>query len=205
MLNKYARELFTAIFTPVAKALLRLGISADAVTIGGTVAIALGALVLYPLGQLFWGTVFITLFIFSDIVDGIMARLQGKSSQWGNFLDSTMDRIQDGVIFAGVAIWFFTGGDNYAIAYSAMACLVLGQIVSYARAKAESLGYDANVGIAERAERILVVLLLTGLTGLGLPAVVLLIGLIVLGLASLVTIYQRIRVVYQQSRTEKTQ
>lgn len=199
MLNKYARELFTRIFTPVAKALLRLGVSADAVTIGGTVAIAAGALVLYPMGQLFWGTVFITLFIFSDIVDGIMARLQGQSSQWGNFLDSTMDRIQDGVIFAGVTIWFFTGGNNAVIAYAALASLVFGQVVSYARAKAESLGLNANVGIAERAERILVVLLLTGLTGLGLPPAFLAIGLILLAVASLFTIYQRVRAVYTQT------
>lgn len=199
MLNKYARELFTRIFTPVARALLRLGVSADAVTIGGTVAISAGALVLYPLGQLFWGTLFITLFIFSDIVDGIMARLQGQSSQWGNFLDSTMDRIQDGVIFAGVAIWFFTGGNNPVIGYAALASLVCGQVVSYARAKAESLGLNANVGIAERAERILVVLLLTGLTGLGLHPAFLTVGLILLALASLFTIYQRVRAVYQQT------
>lgn len=199
MLNKYARSFFTSLFTPLAALLLRLKVSPDAVTVVGTVGVAGGALIFYPLGELFWGTVFITLFVFSDVVDGIMARIQGRSGSWGSFLDSTLDRIADGALFAGVAIWFFLGGGNSAIAVSALACLVLGMIVSYARAKAESLGFTANVGIAERAERLVSVLVVTGLTGLGLPEVVLLAVLVLLALASIITIAQRIMTVRVQS------
>ncbi|GAB3540372.1 CDP-alcohol phosphatidyltransferase family protein [Arthrobacter tecti] len=199
MLNKYTRTFFTALFTPLAALLLKWKVTPDAVTVVGTLGVAGGALVFYPLGQLFWGTVFITLFVFSDIVDGIMARTQGRSGSWGSFLDSTLDRIADGALFAGVAIWFFLGGGNSAIALAALACLVLGMIVSYARAKAESLGYTANVGIAERAERLVSVLVVTGLTGLGLPEVVLLAVLILLALASVITIIQRIRAVRLQA------
>lgn len=199
MLNRYTRGFFTRLFTPLARLLLTWGVTPDAVTIAGTVGVAGSALVFYPLGQLFWGTVFITLFVFSDVVDGIMARIKGHSGLWGNFLDSTLDRVADGAIFAGVAIWFFTGGQNAAIAIAALACLVLGMLVSYARAKAESLGFTANVGLAERAERLVSVLVVTGLTGLGLPEGFLLAVLVILAGASLVTVYQRVRAVRLQS------
>ncbi|MBX7444592.1 MULTISPECIES: phosphatidylinositol phosphate synthase [unclassified Arthrobacter] len=199
MLNRHARGFFTALFTPLARWLLRMGVSPDAVTILGTAGVAAGALVFYPLGQLFWGTVFITAFIFSDVLDGIMARMQDVKSPWGNFLDSTLDRIADGALFAGLAIWFFTGGANTTIAVAALLCLVLGMVVSYARAKAESLGFSANVGIAERAERLVSVLVVTGLTGLGLPPAVLLVTLVLLAMASFVTVVQRMVSVRRQS------
>jgi CDP-diacylglycerol--glycerol-3-phosphate 3-phosphatidyltransferase len=200
MLNKYARGFFTALFTPLARLLLKWGVSPDAVTIVGTLGVAAGALVFYPLGELFWGTLFITLFVFSDVLDGIMARTQGRSSAWGSFLDSTLDRVADGAVFSGILLWYFTGGDNPAIAVAALACLVLGMLVSYARAKAESLGYDANVGIAERAERLVSVLVVTGLTGLGLPEVFLLGVLVLLAVGSVVTVTQRVLAVKRQAR-----
>ncbi|MBG6181187.1 CDP-diacylglycerol--glycerol-3-phosphate 3-phosphatidyltransferase [Arthrobacter sp. CAN_A1] len=199
VLNKYARSFFTRLFSPIAKLLLRGGVSPDAVTIVGTLGVAVGALVFYPMGELFWGTVFITFFVFSDLIDGIMARIKGASGTWGNFLDSTLDRVADGALFAGVAIWFFGGGDNTPIAIAALACLVLGMLVSYARAKAESLGFTANVGIAERAERLVSVLVVTGLTGLGLPQVFLLTVLVLLALASTATVVQRVVAVHKQA------
>ncbi|MDN3936707.1 CDP-alcohol phosphatidyltransferase family protein [Arthrobacter sp. YD4] len=202
MLNKHARGFFTALFTPLARWLLRMGVSPDAVTIVGTAGVVVGALVFYPLGQLWWGTIFITAFIFSDVIDGIMARLQERGGRWGNFLDSTLDRVADGALFAGVAVWFFTGGANPAIAVAALLCLVLGMVVSYARAKAEALGFHANVGIAERAERLVSVLVVTGFTGIGLPPVVLLVTLCLLALASFVTIIQRVGAVRRQSLEE---
>ena len=202
MLNKHARGFFTALFSPLARWLLRIGVSPDAVTIVGTVGVVVGALVFYPLGQLWWGTLFITAFIFSDVIDGIMARMQGRGGRWGNFLDSTLDRVADGALFAGVAIWYFTGGADTPIAIAAVVCLVLGMVVSYARAKAEALGYHANVGIAERAERLVSVLVVTGLTGVGLPTVILFATLCLLGLASFVTVVQRIAAVHRQSLDE---
>jgi CDP-diacylglycerol--glycerol-3-phosphate 3-phosphatidyltransferase len=202
MLNRHARGFFTALFTPLARWLLRIGVSPDAVTVIGTAGVVVGALVFYPLGQLWWGTLFITAFIFSDVLDGIMARMQDVKSRWGNFLDSTLDRIADGALFAGLATWFFTGGANIPIAVAAMLCLVLGMVVSYARAKAESLGFTANVGIAERAERLVSVLVVAGFTGLGLPPVVLLATLVLLALASLITVVQRVLSVRRQAQAE---
>lgn len=202
MLNRHARGFFTALFSPLARWLLKIGVSPDAVTIVGTLGVVVGALVFYPLGQLWWGTLFITAFIFSDVIDGIMARMQDRGGRWGNFLDSTLDRVADGALFAGVAVWFFTGGADTPIAIAAVVCLVLGMVVSYARAKAEALGFHANVGIAERAERLVSVLVVTGFTGLGLPTVVLFGTLCLLALASLVTVVQRIAAVHRQSLEE---
>ena len=202
MLNRHARGFFTALFTPLARWLLKIGISPDAVTVVGTLGVVAGALVFYPLGQLWWGTLFITAFIFSDVLDGIMARMRDTGGRWGNFLDSTLDRVADGALFAGLAIWFFAGGNDVVIAVGAMVCLVLGMVVSYARAKAESLGFTANVGIAERAERLVSVLVVTGFTGLGLPHIVLQVTLAVLATASLVTIIQRVATVRRQSLAE---
>ncbi|WP_104087468.1 phosphatidylinositol phosphate synthase [Arthrobacter sp. GMC3] len=199
MLNKYARALFAAIFTPVAALLVRLKVSPDAVTIIGTLGVAAGALIGYPLGELFWGTVVITIFVFSDIIDGLMARLLGRSGKWGAFLDSTLDRVGDGAVFAGIVIWFYTGGNNHFIAAMALTCLVLGSIVSYAKARAEGLGMTANVGIAERSDRLVVVLVATGLVGLGIPQAVLAVVLVLLAIASLVTIFQRVGTVRRQA------
>jgi CDP-diacylglycerol--glycerol-3-phosphate 3-phosphatidyltransferase len=199
MLNKYARALFAAIFTPMAALLVRLKVSPDAVTIVGTLGVAAGALIGYPLGELFWGTVVITVFVFSDILDGLMARMIGRKGNWGAFLDSTLDRVGDGSVFAGIVVWFYTGGDNHFIAALALTCLVLGSIVSYAKARAEGLGMTANVGIAERSDRLVVVLVATGLVGLGVPEVVLAVVLVLLAIASVVTVFQRIGTVRRQA------
>lgn len=199
MLNKYARALFAAIFTPVAALLVKLKVSPDAVTLVGTLGVAAGALIGYPLGELFWGTVVITFFVFSDIIDGLMARMMQRSGKWGAFLDSTLDRVGDGAVFAGIVVWFYTGGNNHFIAVMALLCLVLGSVVSYAKARAEGLGMTANVGIAERSDRLVVVLVATGLVGLGLPEVVLAVVLVLLAIASLITVFQRVGTVYRQA------
>lgn len=199
MLTRYARAFVARLMTPVAAALLRMGVSPDVVTVVGTLGVALGALVFYPAGLLFWGTVVITAFVFSDSLDGTMARLRGGSSTWGAFLDSTLDRVGDAAVFGGLVVWFFGGGDHVPTAVLALACLVLGQLVSYARARAEGLGMTASVGIAERAERLVAVLVATGLVGLGVPRVLLTVVLALLAVASAVTVVQRMLVVRRQA------
>jgi CDP-diacylglycerol---glycerol-3-phosphate 3-phosphatidyltransferase len=199
MLNKYARALFTKIFTPVARLFLRLGISPDVVTIVGTIGVCVGALAFYPRHEFFWGTVVIGAFVFSDTVDGVMARLSGRSGSWGAYLDSTLDRVGDAAIFGGLVLWYAGGGNNFVMAVLALACLIFGSVVSYAKARAEGLGMTANVGIAERADRLVAVLVTTGLVGLGLPQVVLGVVLALLAVASLVTVVQRMLTVRRQA------
>jgi len=186
----------------VARTLLRAGVSPDTVTVVGTLGVSLGALVLFPLGHLFWGTLFITAFVFSDLVDGIMAREAGSTGRWGAFLDSTLDRVQDAAVFLGLCLWGFGVGAAPAVGALSGACLALGMLVSYVRAKAEALGWSAHVGIAERAERLVATLVVAGLTGLGLPPVVLAVTLGLLAAASLVTVGQRMVAVRRQARDD---
>jgi CDP-diacylglycerol--glycerol-3-phosphate 3-phosphatidyltransferase len=202
MLNRFARELFTRLFTPVARVLLRLGVSPDVVTLVGTLGVCAGALGFYPRGEFFWGTLVITAFVFSDTVDGIMARASNRSSSWGAYLDSTLDRVGDAAVFGGLVLYYSGPGEDPVMSGLALACLVLGQVVSYARARAEGLGMTADVGIAERADRLVAVLVTTGLVGLprwALPEVFLLIVLALLAAASLVTVVQRILIVRRQA------
>ena len=198
MLNSLARAAFTRLFTPPAKLLLRLGLTADAVTVIGTIGVCLGDLVAYPLGHLFWGTVVITVFVLADMLDGIMARLSGESSKWGAFLDSTLDRIADSAVFVGLALWFFLGADDPLTALLALICLVTGSLVSYVRARGEALGVTAAGGIAERADRLLVTLVVTGVVGLGVPVVALTIALGALSVLCIITVGQRMAAVRAQ-------
>ncbi|HRC40905.1 phosphatidylinositol phosphate synthase [Nostocoides sp.] len=199
MLNRYARAFFTKVFTPVAKLFLSLGISPDIVTIVGTLGVSFGALAFYPRHEFLIGTLVITAFVFSDTIDGVMARMSGRSGRWGAYLDSTLDRLGDAAIFGGLVLWYAGGGDDVLMAGLALACLILGSVVSYSKARAEGLGMTANVGIAERADRLVAVLLTTGLVGLGLPEVILGVVLALLALASLITIIQRMWAVRVQA------
>ncbi len=199
MLNRFARALFTKIFTPVARILLRMGISPDIVTIVGTLGVCAGALIFYPRGHFLVGTIVITCFVFSDTIDGIMARMSGRSSTWGAYLDSTLDRIGDGAVFAGLVMYYAGWGDDNLMAALALACLVLGSVVSYSKARAEGLGMTANVGIAERADRLVATLVITGFVGLGLPDVVLGVELGLLAVFSLITVAQRMLTVRKQA------
>lgn len=199
MLNTYARAFFTALFTPVARLLLRLGVSPDVVTIVGTLGVCVGALGFYPRGELWWGTIVITCFVFTDLIDGTMARMSDRTSSWGAFLDSTMDRIGDAAVFAGLALYFTGLGDHDLNAALALACLVLGFVTSYAKARAEGLGYTCDVGIAERADRLVVTLVTTGFVGLFLPLWVLTAVLSLLAVASVITVLQRVLTVRTQA------
>ncbi|WP_146841472.1 phosphatidylinositol phosphate synthase [Cellulomonas composti] len=190
----------TRIFTPVAKLLLRLGVSPDAVTITGTLVVVVTALWAFPTGHLLLGTLVISFFVLTDSLDGVMARTAGRSGPWGAFLDSTLDRFSDAAIFAGLVLWFYGEGDDHLTGTLALACLAIGSFVPYARARAEGLGMTAAVGIAERADRLVLVLVATALVAFGLPVTVLTVVLVVLALASIVTVGQRMATVRRQAR-----
>jgi CDP-diacylglycerol--glycerol-3-phosphate 3-phosphatidyltransferase len=160
-------------------------------TVIGTVGMTAGALSLFPTGHLFAGTMVCTGFVLADMLDGTLARITGNSGVFGAFLDSTMDRIADSAVFAGIAIWLATGGHNRVLAVVALFCLVTGGLVSYAKARAEGLGLRCDVGIAERTERLIIGLIAIGLSGLGVPYV-LSIGLWILAVLSAITFGQRV-------------
>lgn len=202
MLNRL-RGAMTRVMTPIADLLLARGVSPDAVTIAGTLAVVVTALTLFPTGHLLAGSLVIGLFVLTDSLDGVMARRSGRSGDWGAFLDSTLDRFGDAAIFAGLLLWFTGDGDHRPTAVLALTCLVLGSVVPYARARAEGLGMTAAVGIAERADRLTAVLLATLLVGAGLPLGVLTAVLALLALASAVTVAQRMATVRRQARVSR--
>jgi CDP-diacylglycerol--glycerol-3-phosphate 3-phosphatidyltransferase/CDP-diacylglycerol--inositol 3-phosphatidyltransferase len=212
MLERF-RAFWTAIWAPLGNLLIRWGVSPNTVTFVGTLGVVAGALIFFPTGHLFTGVMVVTAFVFSDMIDGYMARTTGNVSLYGNFLDSTLDRIGDAAIFGGLALYYVGDPDwsghagNHWFAALAMYCLSMGSVTSYARAKAESLGMQAKVGIAERADRLVFILVTTGvaalLHSLGVPGWILWATPVMLGylaFASTVTVAQRIHAVHLQSR-----
>lgn len=192
------RALMTRIFTPLAKVLLRIGVTPDVVTVVGTLGVVACALGFLPRGSFFWGPLAITVFIFSDTIDGVMARHSGRSSRFGAFLDSSLDRVGDAAIFGGLVLYYARRQDMVMTSV-ALATLVLGMLVSYVRARAEGLGMTANVGVAERADRLVIILVSTFISGLGLYDGMVDLALWLLALLSAVTVGQRILVVRRQA------
>ncbi|HET7356901.1 MAG TPA: CDP-alcohol phosphatidyltransferase family protein [Nocardioidaceae bacterium] len=199
MLNRF-RAFWGNLFTPLARLLLRLGVSPDLVTLVGTVGVCAGALVFFPRGQLLIGVLVITAFVFSDIVDGTMARLSGRSSKFGAFLDSTLDRLGDAAIFGGLVMYYDGPGQSRGLAALALYCLVMGSVTSYARARAESLGMEAKGGIAERADRLVAILVMTGLSAIFDVPLLIPLTLAVLAVASTITVVQRVLAVRGQAK-----
>lgn len=194
----HLRSLAATVFGPLARFLLRRGVSPDTVTVVGTVGVVAAGLGLLGTGHLLLGSLTIAVLALTDSIDGIMARTAGRSGPWGAFLDSTLDRFGDAAIFVGLLVHLSRRGDDVGAAF-ALAGLVLGSVVPYARARAEGLGMTAAVGIAERADRIAIVLLAAFVVGLGAPYVVLDVLLGLLAVASAVTVGQRMSTVHRQA------
>jgi CDP-diacylglycerol--glycerol-3-phosphate 3-phosphatidyltransferase len=152
------------------------------------------ALYFYTNERYFTGTLVITVFALSDLFDGAMARISEQgSSLWGGFLDSTIDRITDSAIIIAILIPLISVDDPLSVV--GLMTLVTGLLIPYIRAKAESFNIQCSVGIAERTERLIILLTAIGLHGLGVPYA-LAIGLWVLAALGVVTVVQRVRTVF---------
>ncbi len=202
MLERF-RDFWTNVWKPLAHLLIRLGVTPNMVTFFGTVGVVAGALVFFPRGELLIGVLVITAFVFSDIMDGYMARLTGITGKFGSFWDSTLDRIGDGAIFGGLALYFAGPGDSYLYLCLCLYNLVAGSVTSYARAKAESLGLNAKGGLAERADRLVSILVMTGLGAIFDLPILMLITLWALAFASTYTVGFRVLKVHRQVVAEE--
>jgi CDP-diacylglycerol--glycerol-3-phosphate 3-phosphatidyltransferase len=202
MLNIFARASFSRAIDPVGAWLARSGLSPNAMTMIGTAGAVGGALWLFPTGHLLAGTFVVWGFAMFDLLDGAMARAKGHGTKYGTVLDATCDRIADGALLAGIT-WFAFTVNNRPMAAAALICLVLAQVTSYIKARAEATGLTANVGLVERAERLIITLVGSGLSGFGVPyaldvALWLLVGL------SVITVVQRMIAVWR-SASEMTE
>ncbi|WP_436891914.1 phosphatidylinositol phosphate synthase [Nocardiopsis dassonvillei] len=179
------------ITAPLGRSLARIGLTPNIVTLIGAAGVMAGALYFYPRGELYAGSVVITVFVLFDMLDGAVARAKDAESAFGAFLDSTLDRMADAAILAGLLWWFIDGGDDPLLAGLTVFCLISGFMVSYIKARAEGLGVNCDVGVAERTERLIVILVSVALSEFGVPYV-LAGGLWVLAGMSLLTILQRL-------------
>ena len=191
------RAAYAKLSRPVARTALRAGFTPDSITIVGTAGTVLGALALFPTGQLFAGWLVIWFFVLADMLDGAMARERGYGTKFGAVLDAVCDRISDGAIFCGLLWWAAFGLRSAPLVVATMICLVTSQVISYIKARAEANGLRGDGGLIERPERLIIVLLGAGLSDLPyLPLPwVLHVAMWVLAVASLVTIAQRLHCV----------
>ena len=193
MLSASLKPAVTRAINPIARGALRIGLTPNSVTAMGAIGLVVSALYFYPKQEFFWGTIVISLFALSDLFDGAMARISQKgASRWGGFLDSTIDRITDSAIMIGITLALMDLDDP--LAPIALAALVSGSLVPYIRAKAEALGIECSGGLAERTERLILVLTAIGLDGLGVPYA-LTIGIWTLLLLTTITVVQRTLIV----------
>ncbi|MEU6642879.1 phosphatidylinositol phosphate synthase [Saccharomonospora sp. NPDC046836] len=202
MLNIFARASVSRVTDPIGAALVRAGLTPNAMTLIGTAGAFVCALVFFPAGMLLAGTFTVWGFAMLDLLDGAMARARG-STPFGAVLDATCDRLVDGALFAAIAWWAFTVDGNERAAAAALVCLVLAQVISYVKARAEASGLSADGGLVERAERLIIALTGTGLQGFGVPYAVEG-SLWLLALLSVITLLQRITAVAKAAREARS-
>jgi phosphatidylglycerophosphate synthase len=191
------RAAYAKLSKPVAKAALRAGFTPDSITILGTAGTVIAALTLFPIGQLWWGAFAVFVFVLADMLDGAMARQRGGGTRFGAVLDATCDRIGDGAVFCGLLWWAAFGLESTSLVVATLICLVTSQVISYIKARAEASGLDGGGGFIERPERLIIVLVGAGLSGVWFLHVPWLVhvAMWVLAVASLITIGQRLHTV----------
>lgn len=193
MISSSLKPAVTRLINPVARLAVAAGLTPNAITILGACGVLVSAAWFYPREEFFWGTLAIVFFALSDLFDGAMARLsKSGASPWGGFLDSTIDRITDSAITIAVIIPLIAADDP--LSYLGLLILVSGFLIPYIRAKAESFGINCSIGIAERTERLVIMLTAIGFHGLGVPHV-LACGFWLLSILGVVTVLQRVYVV----------
>jgi CDP-diacylglycerol--glycerol-3-phosphate 3-phosphatidyltransferase len=194
-LQRSLRDPVAKLIAPLVKILIKLRISANLISTIGGVGSTISALYFFPKGEFFTGVLWVAGFVVFDLFDGAVARSSSKGiSKWGAVLDSTLDRLSDAAIFIG-ALLFFIENDDPLVPLIIIAA-VAAFMVSYIKARAESLNIVCDGGIAERSERLIIALVAYGLHGLEVEYAMA-IGIWVLVLLSMITIAQRMLIVYK--------
>lgn len=202
MLGNYGRSVPQKLLTPVAKILVKLHVTPNLVTSVGTLCAAAASIGFFGTGHLWVGAIVVAIVLFADSLDGILARLAGNTSAFGAFLDSTLDRIADGAVFGALLYWVIVGFDpslarTIAI-IAGIICMSAISAVPYARARAENIGVSAKIGIAERSDRLIVILFCALIQDLSSLDWVLALGFVWVAFAALVTVGQRVWFTYRE-------
>jgi CDP-diacylglycerol--glycerol-3-phosphate 3-phosphatidyltransferase len=195
VIPQFVKDGFVRLVGPLARAFIRGGIHPNIITTVGTL-IVIGAGLAFGFGKIRLGGLLLLLSGVFDILDGQVARLGGMATTFGAFYDSTLDRVGESAVFAGLALYFLQGGvpeTQVPLAVGlAMTALVSSLLVSYTRARAEGLGLECTVGIAARAERILLLGAPALFFGPGRDGVLLFWIVVILALATAITVVQRV-------------
>jgi len=198
MLSDQFKPQVVRIITPIARFFLKIGISPDAMTFIGTILVVFGSFRYVASGEFISGVIFISLMALSDLFDGTMARISNRgSSKWGSFLDSTLDRVSDNAILISLAIYLANKNDRLTV--PVLLLIPISFLIPYIRAKAESLQIECTGGIAERTERLIIILLAILLEGFAVPYA-LGIGIWVLLALAIITVIQRMAIVWHATR-----
>lgn len=190
---------FFATVRPAVAWLIKSGIRPNTITTIGTLVVLLSA-VAFGVGEIRWGGFLLLLSGVIDTLDGAVARGTARATKFGAFYDSTLDRVGDGATFIGIGAYLLTADDvawRTAAVIMCMLAVLVSLVVSYARARAEGLGIDCKVGIAQRAERILLIGGVSMVVGAGPHAQVLEAVTLLLTAMSAITVVQRFVYVYQ--------
>jgi CDP-diacylglycerol--glycerol-3-phosphate 3-phosphatidyltransferase len=195
MLQRSLRDPVARIIQPFVGFLVKIGVTANIISTLGGVGSTMSALYFFPRGEFIIGAVAVTFFVLFDLFDGAVARAsQSGESAWGALLDSTLDRISDAAIFIGGLLFFLKTSDRLIVIFLIAATASF--LVSYIRARAESLSIKCDGGFAERSERLIILLVAYGLHGLGLNYAMA-IGVWLVAILSIVTVLQRMMIVYK--------
>jgi CDP-diacylglycerol--glycerol-3-phosphate 3-phosphatidyltransferase len=195
MLQRSLRDPVAKIIAPLVKALIKLRVSANLISTIGGLGSVITALYFFPKGEFLIGVFWVAAFVLFDLFDGAVARASNKGvSKWGALLDSTLDRLSDAAIFIGALLYFIDKSDRLVPVLLVTTCASF--MVSYIKARSESLGIECNGGLAERSERLIIALVAFGLHGLGVDYAMTA-GIWVLAVISIFTMFQRMMIVYK--------
>jgi CDP-diacylglycerol--glycerol-3-phosphate 3-phosphatidyltransferase len=195
MLQRSLRDPVAKIIAPLVKTLIKMRVSANQISAIGGLGSVVSALYFFSNGRFFIGVIWVSVFVAFDLFDGAVARASNKGiSKWGALLDSTLDRLSDGAIFIGALIYFIDQNDPLVPVL--LVATFASFMVSYIKARAESLLIKCEGGLAERGERVIIILTAYGLHGLGVNYAMA-VGIWILALISVFTMIQRMMIVYK--------
>ena len=199
VLPNWVKEALRGILAPVVRLAMALRLTPNTITVIGLLLTVVAA-VLIGAGWLLVGAAVLTIGSLLDAVDGALARAQGGGTPFGSFLDSTLDRASEAIVYTGITAWFLATLEQPTWPVLAALVAMAGSfMVSYARARAEGIGLTASVGLAPRTERLVLVIAGIALAGLGfLPALIGILGLV--AILTVATVLQRIWHVWRLSQ-----
>lgn len=204
ILPDWLKNGYLRVIEPVANWLIRHRVHPNTITIVGTICSCTGGII-YGTGHIRTGGIFLGLTALFDVLDGTVARRTNRSSTFGAFLDSTLDRLADGAVLGGLAVFYALSPVHHSVpmVVVCLAGLIGSFLTSYTRARAEALGIDAKVGMLQRPERVVLLSAPQGLFGLALHGWVLAIIIIVLTVTAWITVVQRMARVYHETEPRK--